>query len=265
MESLTSSTLTHLRATPDLVDQVYRRLLDAISDGSLPPGSRLTQELVAERLAVSRQPVLQALRLLKADGLVQEAPSQTGLTGHKGRGVIVAPLNTALIAHIYDIRAALEMLAARRAAAQQATAPLLLVPSGRQAEQSGDIHALIQADLAFHQAIYVASGNPLIQDTAMLHWCHIRRAMGEALRTANLRGHVWDEHEAIAQAIAQGDGIRASRLLEQHCLQASAYLVAQLQRSPRPDSGAPSSSSASVLSLAVSSASLTIPLNSVAR
>ena len=56
--------LVKLQAAPDLVDQVYRALLDAISDGSLAPGVRVTQEDLAERLAVSRQPVLQALRLL---------------------------------------------------------------------------------------------------------------------------------------------------------------------------------------------------------
>lgn len=230
----TTATLTQLHTTPDLVDQVYHRLLDAISDGSLPPGTRLTQELVAERLAVSRQPVLQALRLLKADGLVQEAPSQTGLSGQKGRGVVVAPLDATLMQHIYEIRAVLEMLAARHAARQRAHAPLALIPQGRMAEQLGDISALIQADLAFHQAIYAASGNPLIKDSAMLHWCHIRRAMGAALRTSCLRASVWDEHEAIARAIADGDGEHASELLQQHCLQASAYLVSQLQEHQEP-------------------------------
>lgn len=229
-----TATLTQLHTPPDLVDQVYHRLLDAISDGSLQPGTRLTQELVAERLAVSRQPVLQALRLLKADGLVQEAPSQTGQAGQKGRGVVVAPLDTDMIQHIYDIRAAMEMLAAHHAARQRSQAPLDILPQGRAAERSGDINALIQADLAFHHAIYAASGNPLIQETAMLHWCHIRRAMGAALRTSRLRASVWDEHEAIAHAIAQGNGDVARQLLEQHCLQASAYLVSQLQHRETP-------------------------------
>ena len=80
------SPLIKLHALPDLVDQVYRALLDAISDGSLAPGARLTQEDLAERLEVSRQPVLQALRLLKKDGLVLDAP---------GRGLLVAPLDAA--------------------------------------------------------------------------------------------------------------------------------------------------------------------------
>src|SRR6188768_3142201 len=76
--------LVQLEAAPDLVDRVYRSLLDAICAGSLAPGQRITQEDIAQQLAVSRQPVLQALRLLKKDGLVQDAP---------GRGLQVADLD----------------------------------------------------------------------------------------------------------------------------------------------------------------------------
>ena len=79
--------LVKLQSTPDLVDQVYRSLLDAISEGSLAPGERITQEDIADKLAVSRQPVLQALRLLKKDGFVQDAP---------GRGLLVLTLTAAL-------------------------------------------------------------------------------------------------------------------------------------------------------------------------
>ena len=64
----------------DYVDEVYKSLLDAISAGVLAPGERITQEDLAEKLNVSRSPVLQALRLLKKDGLLEEAP---------GRGLVV--------------------------------------------------------------------------------------------------------------------------------------------------------------------------------
>lgn len=72
--------LLKLQARTDYVDEVYKVLLDAISEGSLAPGTRITQEEIADQLAVSRSPVLQALRLLKKDGLVQDAP---------GRGLLV--------------------------------------------------------------------------------------------------------------------------------------------------------------------------------
>ena len=57
------SNIIRIESSPDLVEQVRARLLDAICDGSLAPGARLTQEELAASLNVSRQPVLQALRL----------------------------------------------------------------------------------------------------------------------------------------------------------------------------------------------------------
>jgi DNA-binding GntR family transcriptional regulator len=226
-----NTALPRLDPAPDLVEQVYRRLLDAISDGSMPPGMRLTQEEVAEQLAVSRQPVLQALRQLKSDGLVQDAPGQHG---HKGRGVLVAPLDGALIAHMYQVRGALDALAAQLAAQRKATIDPALISQGRAAAAGTDVAAMMNADLAFHRAIYQASGNPLIEASSLLHWAHIRRAMGESLRHGSLRAAVWDEHAAMAHAIAEGDEARVSLLVTQHCQQASANLLRLLAHNAPP-------------------------------
>jgi DNA-binding GntR family transcriptional regulator len=217
--------LLQLETAPDLVDQVYRALLDAISAGALAPGQRVTQEELAERLAVSRQPVMQALRLLKRDGFVQDAP----LVGNAGRsrGLQVTPLDPAWIAQVYEVRGALDTLAARLAAERRATMDPALIAQGRAAVHTGDIKAMIDADLAFHRALYQASANPLIEQSALLHWHHIRRAMGEALRHDSLRDPVWDEHAAIAQAVAQGEVARAEALMREHSHQASLYLGAQ--------------------------------------
>jgi DNA-binding GntR family transcriptional regulator len=170
--------LVKLQSAPDLVERVYGALLDAISEGSLAPGARFTREEIAAQLDVSRQPVLQALRLLKKDGLVLDAP---------GRGVIVAPLDAGWIAQVYEVRAALDTLAARRAA------------RGRH------IKAMIETDMAFHNAIYAASGNPLIGRSAQLQWVHLRRVMGAVLQSSRPGEALWDEHEAIATAIVAGD------------------------------------------------------------
>ncbi len=204
--------LIRLETAPDLVDRVYRALVDAISDGSLAPGERITQEDIAARLAVSRQPVLQALRLLKADGLVHDAP---------GRGVLVAPLDATLIASVYQVRAALDRLAVRLAAMRHAQLDPRLLDAGRKAARGRHVQAMIEADLAFHQAIYAASGNPLIEQSALLHWRHIRRAMGAVLQRSGLREAVWDEHEAIAAAIAAGNADRAEALIGGHDERAS--------------------------------------------
>src|SRR5258705_11855886 len=55
---------------PNLIDQVYARILEAITDRSLPPGHRIRQNELAEKLGVSRQPVSHALHLLYRQGAV---------------------------------------------------------------------------------------------------------------------------------------------------------------------------------------------------
>ncbi|MBA3772162.1 MAG: GntR family transcriptional regulator [Ramlibacter sp.] len=211
--------LVKLESAPDLVDQVYRSLLDAISEGSLAPGQRITQEDIAEKLAVSRQPVLQALRLLKKDGFVLDAP---------GRGVLVAPLDAGWIAKVYQVRGSLDALAARLAAVQRFRLDPRLIDAGRKAARGRNVKAMIDADIAFHDAIYRASGNPLIEQSAHQHWRHLRRVMGAVLQQSRQREALWDEHEAIARAIAAGDGGHAAELIEQHSQRASDNLAARL-------------------------------------
>jgi DNA-binding GntR family transcriptional regulator len=93
-----------------------------------------------------------------------------------------------------------------------------------------DVAAMLAADQAFHRAIYAASGNPLIESSAMLHWTHIRRAMGQALQHSSLRASVWDEHAAMADAIARGDVLTVTQLANRHCEQASQHLRDQLRQ-----------------------------------
>lgn len=213
--------LNHLDLPPrlDLVDATYRVLLDAITDGSLSPGERITQEEIAEQLHVSRSPVLQALRLLKKDGFIKDAP---------GRGVQVVDLDVVWFAKLYDVRGALDALAARLAANSRKRIDPALIEQGRLASQSGDLQAMIDADLAFHNAIYDASENPLIEENARRYWMHLRRVMGAVHRAAKRRVSLWDEHQAIADAIAQGDAERAVMLSDLHISRAKANLIGEL-------------------------------------
>ncbi|NDH52611.1 MAG: GntR family transcriptional regulator [Betaproteobacteria bacterium] len=213
--------LLKLETTPDLVDRVYRAVLDAISEGSLAPGERITQEDMASKLAVSRQPVLQALRQLKNDGFVQDAP---------GRGVLVAPLDALWMGQVYQVRGALDRLAAHLAAGLRHPVDPKLIEQGRKAARGKNIKAMIDADMAFHRAIYEASGNPLIAQTAQHHWRHLRRVMGGVLQSSGQREAVWDEHEAIADAIRDGDADRAADLIDQHGRSASDALALRLSQ-----------------------------------
>jgi DNA-binding GntR family transcriptional regulator len=216
IQNTMTSPLQEIDLAPDLTEQVYERLLGAICSGALPPGARLTQEELAASLNVSRQPVLQALRLLKREGVVVDAGR---------RGLAVAPVDPALIANIYEVRSALEALAARLAAKARARIDPAVVARGRAA---ADLPALIEADMAFHHLVYAASGNPLIAASADRHWHHVQRAMGASLQMRGVRANVWDEHQAILEAINAGDAPRAERLARQHCEAAGRALSATL-------------------------------------
>jgi DNA-binding GntR family transcriptional regulator len=224
------ATLARIEAAPDYVEQACRALVDAIAMGKLAPGERLTQEDLARRLNVSRQPVLQALRLLKRDGLVEDAP---------GRGLQVAPMDETVIARVYEVRGALDRLAARLATERGVAIDRTLLADGRRAVASHDVQAMIEADIAFHRGIYAASGNPLIAQAAQMYWNQVRRAMGAVLRHSEGRDTVWDEHEAIADAIAGGDASEAERLMASHTRWAGEHMGARLRQArQRPGSTA---------------------------
>jgi len=216
--------LERIEFAPDLTEQVYQRLLDAICSGELAPGARLTQEELAASFDVSRQPVLQALRLLKKDGVVIDSGR---------RGLIVAPVDPNLIGQLYEVRSVLDGLAARRAALAGAKIDPSVIDRGRKAVTGGRIAAMIDADIAFHNLIYAAADNPLIGESAGRHWHHIRRAMGAVLQTAGVRASVWDEHQAILEAINAGDAGRAEQLARGHCEAAGHALSARLMERGR--------------------------------
>jgi len=203
-----------------LADRVYRAILDAICDGEFAPGERLTQDELARRLDVSRQPVLQALLLLKQQGFVRE-------TGR--RGVAVAALEPEFISHLYELRGALDGAACRGAARRgRAEAKLWgpkLIAEGRAAVSSGKLGQMIAADTRFHLFLHGISGNPVIAETAELHWQHVRRVMAGYLGRHGAREAIWDEHAAIIDAVARGDGAAAERLARDHVEAALANLL----------------------------------------
>lgn len=197
-----------------LVDQAYDVILDALCNGTFKAGERLTQEDIAARLNVSRQPVTHALTVLKAQGF---------LAASGRRGLTVTSVDPDFFDALYQFRSAVEPLAVRLAmphldkrAIRQGRA---LVKHGRSVAKARDIRAVLQADMDFHSFIYELSGNPLIAETMRLHWHHLRRAMGQVLRFVPAAG-VWNEHAAILEAMAEGDADSAADMMRRHLLDA---------------------------------------------
>ena len=191
-----------LDPAPNLIDQAYARILEAITDRTLLPGQRIRQNELAEKLGVSRQPVSHALHLLHRQGLVAESGR---------RGFEVTTLDPARIRQLYEVRGAIDALAARLAAERakiDAAGNSQLgkaLHAGRAIDRKTPLSKLIALDVDFHRAIYRLAGNPAIEEMMAPQWPHMRRSMATVLAELNYRESAWSEHETIAAAIFAGN------------------------------------------------------------
>ena len=212
-----------LSVQPNLVEQVHEAILLEISVGKLTPGTRIIQEQIASELGVSRQPVQQALLLLRNQGLLRDAP---------GRGLIVAPLDPDHIRQMYEVRAVLEGLAFRKAATNNAETARsqgpLLIKQGRQAVKSGQVPQLINADMAFHHFVYGLSDNLLVAPTMDSHWTYTQRVMGEVLMRDEKPRDIWDQHEDLLQSVVDGDPVAAEQKARQHIMETANFIIERL-------------------------------------
>ncbi len=223
--------LHQLKSQPALIDQVHEQLVAAIAEGELVPGQRLTQESVADMLGVSRQPVSHALQMLKRRGLVIE---------HGRRGVAVAPMDGDKIRHLYQVREALDGLAARLAA-ERVKAGLagdaeidqlrLAFETGAALGRAAAVIELIKADVAFHCALHDLSGNPEIALTVEDQWPQFMRSMAAVLDTPAHQQQIWNEHQEILQAVLTGDAVAAEECSRRHTKRAGEETAARVEAS----------------------------------
>jgi DNA-binding GntR family transcriptional regulator len=209
--------MTPLDPFPSLIDQVYARILEAIIDRTLLPGQRIRQSELAEKLGVSRQPVSHALHLLHRQGLVAES-------GRKG--FEVTPLDPLRIRQLYEVRGAIDALAAwlaaQRAKSDAAGRSRLeaTLRAGRAIDDRTALPALIALDVDFHNAIHHLAGNPVIEEMLAPQWPHMRRSMAAVLAELNYRQNAWTEHEAIAAHILAGNARAAETAARAHAVSA---------------------------------------------
>lgn len=206
-----------LASAPNLVERVYGAILDDILDGALVPGEHLVQEQLAANLGVSRQPIQQALALLKADGLIEDFGK---------RGLTVTRLDLARMKHHYEVRAVLDRYAARAAAARVQAGTITsrdvdararpILEAGIAAVVAGSMRDQIHHDEALHKLIYELSGNPALGEAAEPSWRFLRRAMADVLRHAEPPREIWAQHQEIVAAVVAGEPDAAERLAHDH-------------------------------------------------
>lgn len=204
------STAGQSRTDPSvpLRDQVRDAMHARIAEGRLRPGDRLFEQDLAAEFGTSRVPVREAIRMLQSEGFVEVRPRR--------RGVFIRTLDQRETEELFDVREALEVLAARLAADRaqpgEVTRMGELAGQARQAFESGDIDGMSTANAAFHHELVILSGNELL--ASMLEPLHGRLAWLFRLNMEPER--VCGEHEQLHAAVAEGDAAQAAEVARQH-------------------------------------------------
>lgn len=202
-----------------MAETVAKQLRLGIVSGDFPPGTRMRQEDLADRLNVSRGPVRQALVILEREGLVQS---------DRWRGAFVASLDVPMIKDLYEFRGAVERLVAELLASRQGvelTSLREIVRMGVDAAKTWDVDRLMDLDLRFHTRLYEMVNNRILIDVMSSHWTHTRRVMAATLKLTGYPQTAWDEHAAIVDAIAARDAQLAGHRAAAHIAAASVRMV----------------------------------------
>jgi DNA-binding GntR family transcriptional regulator len=217
-----------LTTGPTLAGQAYQVLRDDITMRRLPPGERITERGLAERLGISPTPVREALRRLEHERLVERIDK---------RSLVVADPPIAQMIELTRVEAALRGVAARLATANASNAELEQIRSAyadiealeaTPIVDAAEYAAVLPATRRFHRLIDEASHNPMLIDmiaTATAFDERFRLHTYEVLRERSTGsdwfGHRLRQHRPILDALLARDGDRAEETMREHILYVS--------------------------------------------
>ena len=194
-----------------LRDVVFNTLRQAILRGELKPGERLMEIQLANKLGVSRTPIREAIRKLELEGLVLMIPR---------KGAEVAEITEKSLKDVLEIRRALEDLAVRLACEKITKEELKeLKEAGdefKKVLKSQDITEVAEADVRFHDVIYMATDNPKLIQLLNNFREQMYRFRVEYLKKDEVRPQLIAEHDEIIKYITEGNKEEASRVVTRH-------------------------------------------------
>lgn len=186
-----------------LRDDVFRRLRDAIVDGTFQPGEQLKDGELADWLGVSRTPIREALLRLGTSGLVVAVP---------GRSTTVTAIDGKAASDARDVLAAMHAMVARQVAGTLSEEDLERMRDAnrrfRDAVAAGDADAALDADEELHRVPVVALGNRAVESVLDHFDPLVRRAERERFDGEG-RGSA-DVHDDLIRLLAAGDADQAS-------------------------------------------------------
>ena len=218
--SVESSSLMRLEKT-SLREQALTALRRAITTGQLPPGTHLVETDLSEAMQISRGTLREAMRQLQQEGLIS--------AGQRGR-LSVRYLDAKEIKDIFNVRAALESLAARELCAKSdrgaAVQTLRAAVEDMEKWAASNLEDRIEADLKFHRTMCQLSGN----QTLLHSWSSLEGTIRMSIMFAGVDRAIKNmdarRHHDIVDAIESGDADTAAATVVDHMSSAAGVLVA---------------------------------------
>ena len=220
-----------------VADMVYGVLRRAIVRHELPPGTHLSVPALTQQFGVSRTPVREAVQRIVLEGLATESPH---------RGAFVIEFKLPELEPLYEVRQALEVLAARLAAKRAQPEDVVRLQEILEVQERAlgedDIERHVATDIGFHAAMLATARNPALTDMLEQVYERIRSAMLIRVSPTGPRLAL-EDHRAILQAVADHDPDAAACAAQLHIDRALARLAAGHEE--RSEHAAPEATSAS--------------------
>lgn len=189
----------------------YDYLKTSIIAGRYPPEKPLTEREICEKLNVSRTPVREAFRRLSSEGLVDFVP---------GRGVIVTPLTVERAEEMYELKEALECMAARlcteRITDEELAGLEEVLREHQKAYDELSMDMCADIDLRFHILMVEAAHSPQIERASKNQMQQTRRLSQLAVYDSNETQHFIDQHRSIYNAIRDRNPDAAAEAVRYH-------------------------------------------------
>jgi DNA-binding GntR family transcriptional regulator len=203
-------------------DAVYLTLREVILAQALPAGKVFTEEDLAGAFGVSRTPVREAVQRLIGEHLLER----------RGRRLVVSAMSPAEVLEIYDVRGALDALAARLAT-QHATPPEIaqlrwLNEQMRSAIDTDDVAASFRLNLEFHDYLARMSRNEFLLRQVRMVQDRVRRFAHTTFEFSGRPAQILSEHQHILEAIEAGDAAAAAAAANDHIMQSKDIRLAML-------------------------------------
>jgi DNA-binding GntR family transcriptional regulator len=220
----------HLPEPRQAIPHVHAYLRECILDGTLTPGTKLSQVTLAEQLGISRTPLREVLRMLQEEGLVEIEPNQR---------TRVAGLDPAELDDIYASRILLETLALSmtigRFGAKARGEARRLLTAMRRAAEAGDFDAWFAAHTDYHRVCTAAAGEAMQRQLRALADRTTRYIRIYQLSEPNSWQAAGDvEHAAILEALIAGDERAALTGMAHHLERTALRVLADCAPGYRP-------------------------------